>query len=74
MNSKKKAFLEKFCVKESINLIVLETFAVTGISLWVGWGGTALSVHTSQPIRAPSTSHQIFTSSPTKSLLPHIVI
>ena len=42
MNSKKKAFLEKFCVKESINLIVLETFAVTGISLWVGWGGTAL--------------------------------
>ena len=68
MNSKDKDFLEKFCVKESSNLIGLENFGVTG---WVGWDGIPASktMTKSPPIRVPPPPD--FYIFPIKALLPH---
>ena len=58
MNSKDKAFLEKFCVKESSNLIGLENFGATGFSItaMLGWcsphqpKSDQISTHQSPPM------------------------
>ena len=73
MNSKDKAFLDKFCIKKSRNLITIKNFGATDFSIIGGLGWYSLrqlkndqiSTHQSNPHPAP-THH------PTKSL--HLLI
>ena len=62
MNSKDKAFLKKFCVKESSNLISPENFRATGLSMMGGLEMTRLP--------PPQPNFYIL---PIKSSLPPIV-
>ena len=76
MNSKDKAFLEKFCVKESSNLIGLENLETAGFSITavLGWYSPCQSksdqIFTHQspspppPPHPPTHTHQIFIFSP----------
>ena len=70
MNSKDKAFLNKFCVKESSILFVLENFGATGFSTMggLGWYSPINEKMTKfPPIRVPSTKFFHF---PIKPLPP----
>ena len=62
MNSKDKAFLETFCVKESSTLIGLGNFGATGFSITAVLG---------QYFLHQSKSDQVFHIPSMKTLLPH---
>ena len=53
MNSKDKAFLEKFCVNESSNLTGLENFWAAGFSITARFGGTPTISHHTPPKLPP---------------------
>ena len=63
MNSKDKAFLEKFCVKESSNLIGLENLGTAGFSITavLGWYSPCQSksdqIFTHQSLSPPPLPH-----------------
>ena len=69
MNSKGKAFLEKFRVRESSNMIGLKTFGARGFSIMAGWPDTPTISQkmTESPPRAPSTK---FLHPPHKNFTP----
>ena len=64
MNSKDKAFLEKFCVKESSNLIGRENFETSGffITALLGWHSPSQKMAKCPLIRVPHETYFYFVS------------
>ena len=68
MNSKDKAFLEKFCVNESSNLTALENFWAAGFSITARFGGTPTISHQTPPKLPPPPPPNLY-NLPRKALL-----